>query len=361
MTYYLAPASFLFNRLDIFFFIINLILIGMILGLGLLCILIFPYIQNGFIHLFLFIFKFDRNLKPLVMKNMNESHSSRNAKTSILFTVCLAYLIFGGSSLLLLGNLIVSFIKSSTGSDMYLSTMVGSKNLPEINLRNYLFEESQKENPLILDYSFGGRSVFAFLQNATGMNFYFRLSNGGDYPKNGVLLRPIEKNYLNSTYIDYYSPKLLQKGIHFPKTQGKKDVITSLYSDEGTTDFEENLDKFNISSKNLTHRNLPLNNKFERTAQIKVVLPEGIKDVLSTKGGGDLRLRIRHSGNVDYYRVLVRGMPRKMPGYLFMSYRQVSFFLGGLISFDQAIDLAQHYIPKSINPTLYSQIQEYQI
>jgi len=33
LTYYLAPASFLFNRLDIFFTIINMILIGMIVGL----------------------------------------------------------------------------------------------------------------------------------------------------------------------------------------------------------------------------------------------------------------------------------------------------------------------------------------
>lgn len=50
MTYYLAPASFLFKRMDIFFFIINLILIGMILGMSLICVLIFPYIQNALIH-----------------------------------------------------------------------------------------------------------------------------------------------------------------------------------------------------------------------------------------------------------------------------------------------------------------------
>jgi hypothetical protein len=36
MTYYLAPAAFLFNHLEIFFFILNIILIGMILGLSLI-------------------------------------------------------------------------------------------------------------------------------------------------------------------------------------------------------------------------------------------------------------------------------------------------------------------------------------
>lgn len=33
LTYYLAPAAFIFNRLDIFFFILNIILVGMIVGL----------------------------------------------------------------------------------------------------------------------------------------------------------------------------------------------------------------------------------------------------------------------------------------------------------------------------------------
>jgi len=36
MTYYLVPASFLFNRIDLFFFILNIILIGMIIGMAFL-------------------------------------------------------------------------------------------------------------------------------------------------------------------------------------------------------------------------------------------------------------------------------------------------------------------------------------
>jgi hypothetical protein len=36
MTYYLAPAAFLFNHLEIFFFILNIVLIGMIFGLSLI-------------------------------------------------------------------------------------------------------------------------------------------------------------------------------------------------------------------------------------------------------------------------------------------------------------------------------------
>jgi len=36
MTYYIAPAAFLFDRLDLFFFILNIILVGMIIGLAFL-------------------------------------------------------------------------------------------------------------------------------------------------------------------------------------------------------------------------------------------------------------------------------------------------------------------------------------
>lgn len=36
LTYYMAPAAFLFNRIDMFFFILNLILVGMIIGLAMI-------------------------------------------------------------------------------------------------------------------------------------------------------------------------------------------------------------------------------------------------------------------------------------------------------------------------------------
>jgi ABC-type lipoprotein release transport system permease subunit len=51
MTYYLAPAAFLFDRLDIFFFVLNFILICMIMGLSLISVLIFPYIQQAIVHI----------------------------------------------------------------------------------------------------------------------------------------------------------------------------------------------------------------------------------------------------------------------------------------------------------------------
>ena len=106
-TYYVAPTAFLFGNYELFFYILNGVLLLMILGLTFVSILILPYIQAAFLNIFLLVVRKDRKLKTLVMKNM-ESHQNRNTKTSIMFAICLSFLIFAGSTFILLGDLIKS-------------------------------------------------------------------------------------------------------------------------------------------------------------------------------------------------------------------------------------------------------------
>ena len=110
-TYYVAPTAFLFGNYELFFYILNGVLLMMILGLTFVSILVIPYIQTAFLNIFLFVMKKDRKLKTLVMKNM-ESHQKRNTKTSIMFAVCLSFLIFAGSCFILLGDLIKSQLEN---------------------------------------------------------------------------------------------------------------------------------------------------------------------------------------------------------------------------------------------------------
>lgn len=121
MTYYLVPASFLFERFDIFFYIINIILIGMLLGVSFLCFLVFRICQKAFVFSFLCCFRRDRKLKSLIYKNL-ESHGKRNSKTSIMFTITLAFLIFAGTSFALVGNMIQDLIRLSFAADMFCSS-----------------------------------------------------------------------------------------------------------------------------------------------------------------------------------------------------------------------------------------------
>ena len=53
MTYYVAPSSFLFQNYELFFEILNSVLLLMILGMTFLSVLLLPYLQKFFIRVFL--------------------------------------------------------------------------------------------------------------------------------------------------------------------------------------------------------------------------------------------------------------------------------------------------------------------
>ena len=162
LTYYFVPAAFLFNRLDLFFFILNLILIGMIIGLAFLSFLIFPFVQAGIIYLITSVIRFDIKLRPLILKNLNSSHKKRNMKTAMLFTIALSYIIFGGSSLLLIGNLIIGFVKNFIGSDILISSFFSPTHLPEVNLREFINNEMAQNSPKIEMFAFRGQEFGQF-------------------------------------------------------------------------------------------------------------------------------------------------------------------------------------------------------
>ena len=120
ITYYVAPMSFVYENYSLFFFVLNLVLIMMILGLSFISILLLPYVQLMFLKIFLLFMRGDKNLETVVKKNF-ESHESRNTKTAMMFTVALSFLIFAGSTFELIGTLIVSTTQSVLGSDIFVS------------------------------------------------------------------------------------------------------------------------------------------------------------------------------------------------------------------------------------------------
>ena len=154
ITYYFVPAAFLFQKFELFFFSINLLLILMVVGLWFLSFLLLPYLQNFFVYLIWWIVRSDLRLRSLILKNMNKSHVKRNAKTAILFTIWLSFLIFGGSSLILTGNLILGAIKNIAGCDILVFCPVKDVYLPENKIRKYLRVDLNAENSNIQSYSF---------------------------------------------------------------------------------------------------------------------------------------------------------------------------------------------------------------
>lgn len=105
LTYFVAPTSFLYGHFEIFFGILNALLLMMILGLTFIAVLLVPTVQKVFISIFLCFNRKDRKLKLVILKNL-ESHKKRNTKTAIMFAICLSFLIFAGSTFALLGRMI---------------------------------------------------------------------------------------------------------------------------------------------------------------------------------------------------------------------------------------------------------------
>lgn len=62
----------------------------------------------------------DRNLSKIVLKNMS-GHQHRNAKTAIMFTTALAFMIFTGASFSLIGDMLVSGLKQFAGADFSIN------------------------------------------------------------------------------------------------------------------------------------------------------------------------------------------------------------------------------------------------
>ena len=272
---------------------------------------------------------------------MNHSHNKRNTKTSLLLTISLAYLIFGGSSLLLIANLILKGVQNFVGTDILATAALSDNYLPEKNLRELLDSEKNKSHPFVYDYTFRGVGMDTFFKDNFDTWLHKSIESRTTSIHNNINLSPVEINYLNASLTEFFIPNYVQKGINYPKINGKPDLIWSLYSDEGTSDkYENNQDIYQIVSKNISESfSKNQNNEVNPTEQIKILIPLGMQSVLSDKGGDENKLIIgnNYHGHVTktLWRDLIRGLPKKMPGFEFYSYKQVQFFLRGIISFDQ--------------------------
>jgi len=111
LTYYVAPAAFLLGDYEVFFGIMNMLLLMMILGLTFITILLLPKFMEIWVSVFIFFNRKDTKLKQILLKNL-KSHKKRNIKTAIMFSICLSFLIFAGSSFALIGNLIESTLET---------------------------------------------------------------------------------------------------------------------------------------------------------------------------------------------------------------------------------------------------------
>ena len=109
---------------------------------------IFPYLERLFVNIFLCspCGKKDRKLKDVIIKNL-QSHKRRNIKTAIMFSICLSFLIFAGSTFNLIGHLIISQLETSVGADLYgvtIDTVTLKSMLDDRPISEFLQEQKDK-------------------------------------------------------------------------------------------------------------------------------------------------------------------------------------------------------------------------
>ena len=93
LTLYFIPWTVLQLEIEKMFFGLNLLLIGIVLGMVFLMQSIAKRLSIFFVNLFVFFYPADKTLKPLVHKNL-DSHSLKNLYSNLLYSVTVCFLVF---------------------------------------------------------------------------------------------------------------------------------------------------------------------------------------------------------------------------------------------------------------------------
>ena len=150
--YYLVPYALFKQLWTLMFMLLNIVLILIILGLTFICILIFEYLERFLLWASInTCCRKDKRLHHVIIKNM-EAHKPRNAKTSIMFTLAISFLIFSASSFALTSTLIVKGVEAFIGADMMATNSNGYIN--EVPIAEFLDNNMGTSDSPVVGYAF---------------------------------------------------------------------------------------------------------------------------------------------------------------------------------------------------------------
>ncbi|GAM19320.1 hypothetical protein SAMD00019534_024950, partial [Acytostelium subglobosum LB1] len=226
-VYYLIPLSFIFSDMSLFFGVLTAILLAMLFGLALLA----QSVQSLLERLFLALLVWGpdrRTLYSLIRKNLS-SHRGRNAKTSMMFTICLTFIIFTGCVFRLQGHNIQQLVRLGVGSDIAVISTNSEFELPQDDLRAFLNNElvNNSATTAVMSYSFATFSLDNVM-NIVSTTLYPL----AQYPSAQVKVYGIEPNYLDTAYLDFYRITKTNPRLVFPQYLKRPDIIRSLYVNE---------------------------------------------------------------------------------------------------------------------------------
>ena len=311
LTYYVAPYAVIYSNVPLFFIVLTIVMIMMVIGFVLLGNLAQPYFEKFLLKVILISMPRERSLETIVRKNFY-AHRERNTKTSIMFSLTLAFIIFAGTGFRLDAHIIVQYLQQTLGSDIIVKTL-DDVFLNETNIR-YNLEKFKHENPnIIKDYSFVSHH-FSLQPYIDPVNFTSLAKD----PSISVQILSIDSSYLNSVYEDYYVPTEFDPRVNKVQVEDTKkpDAAKALYSAEGIAN-NLTLDNKDIIS-NAYLRSKDVLSAYIQPQRVRFIIPKGlaIASSLSTKTSsfvsiGELQISTQ-----------IRCIASKMPGFPFTGYNR---------------------------------------
>ena len=225
-----------------------------------------------------------------------------------MFTFCLCYIMYGGCSFRLLADLIISLVRQTGGADLVafdpLSQfgIAGSKTyIDEVKVSNFLDEQKLIDDQ-IAGYSFVTADMRDFLKDMGYTQINITVSEGtGSSVLNPYQFSGIDRNYLNvvdkdtiiiSEHSKDYEDEMSNKNQSLKLIQDtdKIDIADAMFIDYNTSQTEiQSSDEFNILNMNTGSKA-----KNEKFIELKMIIPEGLRDPMSLDTTKKARLTVSY-------------------------------------------------------------------
>ncbi|KNE73088.1 hypothetical protein AMAG_17243 [Allomyces macrogynus ATCC 38327] len=201
MVYYMVPVAFIFNDTGLLFRILTIILLGMVVGQTLVAQVLQHVLEMAVMALMVVAAR-DKVILGVVAKNL-ASHLKRNQKTALMFTLCLAYIIFAAVMFQLQANTLAQTLEWTYGADLVVQGKSFISPLPEPRLDQYMRTMSDVAGFTFLTWPLTSYYVISTTRFASLASL--------DRPQAQII--GVQRNYLVVALGQYYMPVTVADGL----------------------------------------------------------------------------------------------------------------------------------------------------
>lgn len=160
LTLYFIPKALLDQSVKACFFFLNLLLLGCVLGIVFIGQAFALWLCRVYIDIILVLKPSDAKLRPLIHKNL-ESHSLKNLKANLLYSVTICFLVFQATNFYALFQYSTQMADVLFGGDINLLSVEkqSTPKFDEFKLRSVLTSLSEENGGKVKSYSMNSGNV----------------------------------------------------------------------------------------------------------------------------------------------------------------------------------------------------------